>query len=324
MTEMSFAEAIRYTLRMEMRADPSVFLIGLDIGGLGGIFKTTAGLLEEFGDERVMDAPLSESAIVGAAVGAAMMGLRPVVELLFADFFTIAMDQVVNHAAKIHYLSGGHFSVPLVIRAAFGYGAGAHHSQSAEPWLLNVPGLKIVIPSTPADACGLLMSSIRDNGPVIFLEHRKLYAMRGLVPIDDVTPIPIGTADIKRSGSDLTLIGTGAMVHRALAAAERVKQEDNIDVEVIDLRTVRPLDKKLILDSVTKTSRLMIVEETTGVGGVGSEVAAVAAQEALGYLDAPIRRISAPDTPIPVSNILLDHYVPSEERIVQAAREICL
>ncbi len=318
MAEMTYAEAIRLTLQEEMRADPRVFLIGTDVGKHGGLFKLSHGLYAEFGERRVIDTPVSEAAAVGAGVGAALMGLRPIVDLHYSDFLAIAMDQVVTNAATMHYLSNGCLRVPMVIMGTYGSGAGAHHSRLPEAWFLNVPGLKIVMPATPADARGLLKSSIADDNPVIFLEHRKLLSTRGPIDVENGGAIPLGVAEAKRCGGDLTLVARGLMTHRALAAADRVKREAGFDVEVIDLRTVRPLDVQTILESVAKTSRLMVVEESPALGGVGSDVIALVAEQALGYLDAPVCRVTAPDTPVPMSEMLLEYYVPSEAKIAEA------
>ena len=323
MREIMYRDAIREALAEEMRRDPRVFLMGEDLAQHGGNFLVTTGLFGEFGEDRVFDTPLSESAIVGAGVGAAMMGLRPVVEVMFADFVTIAMDAIVNHAAKVNYMSGGQVTAPMVIRlAAYGAGrrSGAHHSQSVESLLTNVPGLTIVAPSTAYDAKGLLKAAIRTPNPVVFLEHKMLYAKKGNVP-DGEYLIPLGVADIKRAGINLTLVAFGRMVDVALAAA-RTLDKEGISAEVIDLRSLQPLDEETILASVQKTGHLVIVHEAPVRGGFGGEVAAVVAEKALGYLDAPILRVGAPWVPVPFSPTLEDAYVPQEADVLDAARSI--
>lgn len=319
MREITYREAIREALREEMARDDNVFVMGEDVAEYGGAFKVTSGLLEEFGADRIFDTPLSESAIVGAGVGASLMGMRPVVEVMFADFVGVAMDAIVNHAAKVNYLYGGTVSAAMVIRMAYGAGLskGAHHSQSVESWLANVPGLTIVMPSTPYDAKGLLKAAIRLNNPVIYLEHKSLYNKKGKVPLDDYV-IPIGKAAVVRPGGDLTIVASGAMVHRSLSAAD-ILQADGIESEVIDIRSIQPLDEDTILDSVRKTSRLVVVHEAPKRGGYGGEIAAVVAEKAFGFLDAPIMRIGAPWTPVPYSPPLEAGYIPSEQQIVDAA-----
>jgi pyruvate dehydrogenase E1 component beta subunit len=320
MREITYREAIREALREEMRRDDRVFILGEDVAVPGGIFKVTQGLLAEFGPERIFDTPLSESAIVGAAVGASLMGMRPVAEVMFADFTTIAMDAIVNHAAKIHYMSGGEVSAPLVVRMAYGAGPkwGSHHTQSVESWLANVPGLTIVMPSTPYDAKGLLKAAIRTPNPVVFLEHKLLYNKKGEVPEGEYIVL-IGKADIKRPGDGVTIVASGMMVDRALGAARTLAQE-GVSAEVIDLRSVQPLDEETILASVEKTGRIVIVHEAPVRGGFGGEIAAVVASKALGFLDAPIQRVGGPWTPVPFGPILVDAYVPKEADIIQAVR----
>jgi pyruvate/2-oxoglutarate/acetoin dehydrogenase E1 component len=319
MSEISYRDAIREALQEEMKRDESVFIMGEDVADYGGAFRVTDGMLAEFGAGRIFDTPLSESAIMGAAVGAALMGMRPVVELMFADFVGIAMDAIVNHAAKTNYLYGGKLSAPVVVRIAYGagLGKGAQHSQSVESWLANVPGLTIVMPSTPYDAKGLLKSAIRIPNPVIYLEHILLYNTKGEVP-DTEYFVTIGEADIKREGDDLTLVASGAMVTRSLAAAQILEQK-GISAEVIDLRSIQPMDEKTILDSVRKTGRLVIVHEAPVRGGYGGEIAAVVAEKALGFLDAPIHRVGAPWTPVPFNPVLEAAYIPTESEIVDAA-----
>ncbi|MFI5342223.1 MAG: alpha-ketoacid dehydrogenase subunit beta [Candidatus Methylomirabilales bacterium] len=320
MRELTYREAIREALREEMRRDDRVFILGEDVAAAGGVFKVTQGLLAEFGPERVIDTPLSESVLVGAAVGAALMGMRPVAEIMFADFTTIAMDAIVNHSAKIHYMSGGEVSAPVVVRMAYGAGPkwGSHHTQSVESWLANVPGLTIVMPATPSDAKGLLKAAIRTPNPVIFLEHKMLYGKKGEVPEGEHL-VPIGKADIKRPGDGVTIVASGMMVDRALGAARTLAGE-GLSAEVIDLRSVQPLDEETILDSVEKTGRLVIVHEAPVRGGFGGEVAAVVANKALGFLDAPIQRVGGPWTPVPFGPILTDAYLPKEADIIQAVR----
>jgi len=320
MREIMYRDAIREALAEEMRRDPHVFLMGEDVAEHGGNFLVTTGLYAEFGEERIFDTPLSESALVGAGVGAAMLGMRPVVEVMFADFVTIAMDAIVNHAAKVYYMSGGAVTAPLVIRlAAYGAGrrSGAHHSQSIESYLTNVPGLTIVMPSTAYDAKGLLKTAIRSPNPVLFLEHKMLYAKKGEVPEGEYL-LPIGVADIKRQGSNLTLVSFGRMVDVSLAAAKTLEAQ-GVNAEVIDLRSLQPLDEDSILASVKKTGHLVIVHEAPVRGGFGGEVAAVVAEKALGYLDAPIKRVGAPWVPVPFSPPLEDAYVPQEADVIKAA-----
>ena len=323
MREIMYRDAIREALAEEMRRDSSVFLMGEDVAEHGGNFLATVGLYNEFGQQRVFDTPLSESAIVGAGVGAAMMGMRPVVEIMFADFVTIAMDAIVNHAAKVNYMSGGEVTAPMVIRlAAYGAGrrSGAHHSQSIESLLTNVPGLTIVVPSTAYDVKGLLKTSIRLQNPVLFIEHKMLYAKKGEVPEGEYL-LPIGVADLKRAGTDLTIVSYGRMVDVSLAAA-RTLEKEGVSAEVIDLRSLQPLDEETILASVRKTGHLLIVHEAPVRGGFGGEVAAVVAEKALGYLDAPIRRVGAPWVPVPFSPTLEDAYVPKEVDVVKASQAV--
>jgi pyruvate dehydrogenase E1 component beta subunit len=320
MREITYREAIREALREEMRRDDRVFVMGEDVAVYGGLFKVTEGLLAEFGPERIFDTPLSESAIVGAAVGASLMGMRPVAEVMFADFTTVAMDAIVNHAAKINYMSGGETPAPLVLRMAYGAGPrwGSHHTQSVESWIANVPGLTIVMPATPYDAKGLLKAAIRTPNPVIFLEHKLLYGKKGEVPEGDYI-VPIGKAEIKRPGDAVTVVASGLMVDRALDAA-RTLAEEGISAEVIDLRSVQPLDEDTILASVEKTGRLVIVHEAPVRGGFGGEIAAVVANKGLGFLDAPIERVGAPWTPVPFGQLLVNAYVPKEDDIIRAVR----
>jgi len=323
MRELTYAEAIREALRQEMRRDERVLLLGEDLGVYGGAFGVTYGLLEEFGEERVRDTPISEAAIVGAAVGAALTGMRPVAEIMFMDFITIAMEELVNQGAKLRFMFGGKAKVPMVLRTAAGAGTGAaaQHSQSLEAWLVHVPGLKVVMPSTPYDAKGLLLASIRDDNPVIFVEHKLLYKTRGPVPEEGYT-IPLGVADIKREGKDVTIIATSVMVLRALQAAEELAKE-GIEAEVVDPRTLKPFDAETVNRSVMKTGRALIVHEAPLTGGVGAEIAArIAEGPAFDYLDAPIRRLAGLDIPIPYNRNLEYHTVPQVENIIEAAREL--
>ena len=323
--EISYLEAVGEALSQEMRRDPEVFLLGEDVGVYGGAFGASRGMLEEFGPERVRDTPISEAAIAGAATGAALMGMRPVMEIMFMDFLTISMNQLVNQAAKIHFMFGGKANVPMVARAPAGSGTGAaaQHSQSLEAWFINVPGIKVVVPSTPYDVKGLLISSIRDNNPVLFMEHKLLYGTKGPVPEDPYT-IPLGQAEVKREGRDLTILAYSIMVPRALEAAEQLAAE-SIEIEVVDPRTLKPLDKDTIVQSVAKTGRVLIAHEAPQTGGFGGELAAVIAEsQAFDYLDAPIRRLCGRDVPIPYNRTLERSVVPQVEDIVAAARELAL
>ena len=323
MREISYRDALREALREEMIRDPTVFLIGEDIGRYwGGAFKVTKGLAEEFGDERVRDTPISENAIIGVAVGAAITGMRPVAEIMFGDLTALAMDQIANQAAKIRYMFGGQAKVPLVIRTPFGGGVNiaAHHSQSLEAWFMHVPGLQVVVASTPYDAKGLLKTAIRNDNPVVFCEHKLLYPLTGPVPEEEYT-IPFGVADVKREGTDVTVVATLYMVHKALAAAEILAKE-GISVEVVDPRTLVPLDKETITESVRKTGRVVIVTEDCKTAGVSAELAALIAEEALDYLDAPVKRVTTFDVPIPFSPPLENFVIPDEKRIIKAIKEI--
>jgi len=326
MREMTFLEAINEALHEEMARDERVFIMGEDIRigyGKGGAFGATKDLFTKFGPERVIDMPISESAIAGTAVGAALWGMRPIAEIMFSDFLTLAMDHIANSAAKMRYAYAGEAIVPVVFRMACGAGVGAalHHSQSPEAWITNVPGLKVVMPSTPHDAKGLLKSAIRDDNPVVFFEHKLLYSrLKGMVPEEEYL-VPLGKADIKRAGEDLTIIATGAMVHQALSAADILGQE-GIKAEVLDPRTLVPLDRQAILESVEKTGRVVIVHEAPKTGGMGGEIAALIAEEAFYSLDAPIKRVGAPFTPVPAHPILEKFYLPNAEKIVAAAKEL--
>jgi pyruvate/2-oxoglutarate/acetoin dehydrogenase E1 component len=314
---MTYIEAIADGLREAMRADPSVILLGEDIGAYGGAFKVTKGFLEEFGASRVIDMPISEAGTVGAAVGAALLGLRPVVEMQFADFISNAFTQIVNVAATSAYRAGG--CVPIVVRAPCGAGThgGSFHSQSVEAYFFHTPGLKIVMPSTPADARGLLLAAVADPNPVLYLEHKALYrSQRG--PVDEgVTPMPLGRAAIRRPGRDLTVVTYGMMVHRCLEAAERAAPE-GIEAEVLDLRTLLPLDIETVAGSVERTNRVLVVHEDRLRGGLGAEIAAYLGEHVFTSLDAPVSRIGAPDVPVPYAPVLESAYLPDADRIYRA------
>ena len=321
MSTMTFMQALHSALKLEMERDPSIYLAGEDI--TIGTFRVTAGLVEEFGERRVRDTPISESAIVGSAVGAAVCGLRPVIELMFVDFIGVSLDQLFNQAAKMKYMFGGRARLPIVMRANFGAGMGAaaQHSQSLEAWFMHVPGLKVVMPSTPYDAKGLLISAIRDDNPVVFLEHKGLYfTATGEVP-DEAYTIPLGQADVKRVGEDVTVVATAKMVSQALAAAE-VLAGEGISVEVVDPRTLSPLDEQTILASVKKTNRLVVVHEEVKFAGSGAEIAAMVAEKGFDDLDAPIVRVGAPFTPVPFSPPLEKAFLPKTEDILVAVKKV--
>lgn len=321
MPPVTYLEAIRQALAEEMERDPAVVLLGEDIGVYGGAFKVTAGLLEKFGWERVIDTPISETAIVGAAVGMSYLGLRPVVEMQFIDFIASAFNHITNYAAKSHYLRGA--PVPMVIRGPAGGGVhgGPFHSANPEMYFVHTPGLKVVYPATAYDAKGLLKSAVRDNNPVLFFEHKLLYRrIKEELPADDYT-LPIGKAAICRAGRDLTIVTYAAMVHASLEAADRLAQE-GIEAEVIDLRTLTPLDSQAIMESVRRTNRLLVVHEDTRTGGIAGEIAALVMESAFDDLDAPVRRVTALDTPVPFSPPLEEHFLPNAERIAAAAREL--
>jgi pyruvate dehydrogenase E1 component beta subunit len=320
--ELSYAEAIAEALRAEMRLDPRVFVMGEDVGAFGGLFGATKGLLEEFGPERVRDTPISEAALIGAGVGAAITGMRPMVEIQFMDFTACAMDQIVNQAAKIRFMLGGKAQVPLVIRTPYGTGLklASQHSQSLEAWFAHVPGLLVVMPSTPADAKGLLVTALRGRNPVMFLEHKLLYPTRGPVPEAQYT-LSLGAADVKRPGRDVTIVATGLMVHRSLAAAE-VLAGGGIEAEVVDPRTLVPLDTAAIIGSVRKTGRLVVVHEAVKRGGFGGEIAGIIAEEAFDWLDAPIKRVAGSNVPIAFNETLERHAVPGQDDIVAAVRQL--
>lgn len=319
MREITYAEAIREAMSEEMRRDENVIFVGEDIGLYGGAFGVSVGMFEEFGPDRVKDTPISEAAIAGLAVGAAATGLRPIAEVMFMDFVTLMMDQIVNQAAKMRYMYGGKAQVPMVVRfpAGSGTGAAAQHSQSLEAWLCHVPGLKVVAPSTPEDAKGLLKSAIRDDNPVMFIEQKLLYRKKGPVREGEYT-IPLGVADIKKQGRDVTVITYGRMLERVLRVAEELEDE-GISVEVVDPRTLVPLDKAAIIDSVKKTGRAIVVHEACKTGGYGGEIASMIAEsEAFDYLDAPVLRVAGLDTPVPYNPELEKAIVPSENQIKDA------
>ena len=321
--ELTFAEAVREALAEEMRRDPNVFVMGEDVAEAGTPFKVLSGLVEEFGKERVMDTPISEPGFTGMGVGAAITGMRPVIDIMFGDFLTLTMDQIVNQAAKIHYMSGGKMKAPIVFRTTMGATrrSGAQHSQSLQAWVSHVPGLKVVIPSTPYDAKGLLKTAIRDDNPVVFIEDKMIFKMKGPVPAEEYT-IPFGVADIKRKGDDITLVATSSMVQIALGAAEKLSQI-GISAEVIDPRTTSPLDKQAFIESAKKTSRAIVIDEGYEDYGVTAEIASVIAHGAFYYLDAPVTRMGAMDVPIPFSPALEDLTVPTEETVFQMAKMLC-
>jgi pyruvate dehydrogenase E1 component beta subunit len=324
MVKMTYREAVAKALADEMRSDPNVIFFGEDVAEAGGVFKVTPGLYEEFGPNRVRDTPISEQAILGSALGAAITGLRPVAELMFADFVPVAMDQIANQIAKYRYMSGGQFKVPLTVRAAQGGGAGfgTQHSQCAESWLMNFPGLKVVVPSTPEDMYGLLRGAIREDNPVFVLEHKGLYALNGEVP-DSTQPMPLGRAKIVREGSDVTVVATQLMTHRSLEAAELLAKE-GISAEVIDLRCMAPLDKDTILNSLAKTSRLVVVEEAPHSAGWGGDIVSLAADEGIYWLDAPVKRVNMGQALIAYSPPLEDAVIPNVKRIADAVRDVLI
>ena len=321
MAELSYRDAVAYGIAQEMRRDPQLVMLGEDIAGAGGVFKTTVGLLDEFGPTRVRDTPISEQAILGAAMGAAMTGVPVIAEIMFSDFLAVCFDIVANEMAKSRYMTGGQMSVPVVVRTANGGGSrfGAQHSQSVENWCMMIPGLKVVAPSTPADVVGLMAASIRDRDPVVFFEHKSLMATKGEVPDGEIVD-ELGKAKTVREGTDATIVSLAYMVPRALEAADRLA-EDGISAEVIDLRTLVPLDTAAILDSVAKTSRVFTVEENPRLCGWGAEIASIVAHEAFWDLDGPVVRITTPHIPLPAAEALEDMAIPSVERIVQTVKE---
>lgn len=317
MAELTYRDAVAAGISQEMARDPNVVFLGEDIGAAGGVFKATVGLLDRFGPKRVRDTPISEQAILGAAMGAAMTGLRPIAEIMFSDFLAVCWDIVANQMAKTRYMTNGQLSVPLVIRTANGGGSrfGAQHSQSLENWAMAVPGLKVVAPSNSADVIGLLAAAVRDPDPVLFFEHKSLYALKGAVP-DGEHVDRLGTAKVLRQGSDVTLVALAAMVPRALAAADRLAREHGVSATVVDVRSLVPLDTQTILSEVTKTGRLVTVEENPQLCGWGAEIAAIAANEIFYDLDGPVLRITTPHIPLPSADNLEDAVVPTVDRIV--------
>jgi pyruvate dehydrogenase E1 component beta subunit len=322
MREITFAEAIRETLTQQMNADDRIFMLGQEIGIYGGTYGVTDGLIEKLGSDRLMDTPISEQAITGIGIGAALVGLRPIVEIMFSDFMLLPFDQIANQAAKIRYMFGGQAKVPLVIRTPCGGGLGmaAQHSQNLESLFMYIPGLKVVFPSTPYDLKGLLSSSIKDENPVLIFEHKVLYLKKGPVP-EEPYDIPLGVADIKREGSDVTVVATSIMVHKVLKVAEKLSAE-GIEIEVIDPRTIKPLDTELIFSSVKKTNRVVLVEEAHYTGGFTCFLASEIGTKCFDYLDAPVTRVTSLDCPIPYEHNLEDHVIPNEEKIENAIKEI--
>jgi pyruvate/2-oxoglutarate/acetoin dehydrogenase E1 component len=324
MAVMTYREALNMALREEMRRDPNVFVIGEEVGLYEGAYKVTQGLLKEFGPQRIVDTPIAESGFTGVGIGAAMVGLRPVVEMMTFNFALLALDQIVNSAAKINYMSGGQFNVPIVIRGPGGPAAqlAAQHSQSMETYFYHVPGLKVVRPTTPADAKGLLKSSIRDDNPVIFIEAETLYNVKGEVPEDPDFLIPLGQAIVRREGTDVTVIAYMGMMYRAMEAAEELEKE-GISVELVDPRTLRPMDTETIIKSVRKTHRVVVVEAGAGFAGMGSEIAASVTEQAFDDLDAPVERVTGANAPMPYARNLEKLKTPSKDRIIAAIRRVC-
>ncbi len=319
--EITYGEAVKEAIAVEMRRDERVILMGEDVGAAGSVFKILLGLHEEFGSERVIDTPIAEAGYVGLGVGAALTGMRPIVDIMFGDFMALAMDQIVNQAAKLRYMSGGQASVPLTIRTTMGAGrsSAAQHSQSLHAWASHIPGLKVALPSTPQDVLGLLPTAVRDDNPVLFFEDKMMYAVKGSAP-ESVDPIPFGVADVKREGSDVTLIATSSMVLVALAAAETLADE-GISCEVVDPRTMVPLDRDCLVESVSKTGHAVIIDEGCKSFGVGAELASAVYEGAFDYLDAPIVRLGAMDVPVPFSKPLEDATIPNEADVIGAVKE---
>ena len=322
MRELSYSDALREALREEMLRDSNVILLGEEIGVFNGVYKATRGLLDEFGPDRVRDTPISEAAIAGAAVGLALAGFKPVAEIMYMDFLTICMDQLVTQAAKMRFMSGGQLSVPMVLRTQYSLGRqhGSQHSQFTPSWFFQAPGLKVAIPSNPYDAKGLLKAAIREQNPVLFLECGLLYRTKGPVPEEEYL-IPLGQADVKKKGEDVTIVGVSRMVGESLAAADRL-EKDGISAEVIDVRTLQPLDLNTIIESVKRTSKLIIACDDVKTGGVGAEISASVNENAFDYLDAPIKRVECPATPVPFSPPLEQLYMPNADRVVEAVKEI--
>jgi len=321
--ELTLAQAIREALAEELRRDPTVYIMGEDVAEAGTPFKVLSGLVEEFGPQRIIDSPISEAGITGLGVGAAMTGMRPVVDIMFGDFIGLIMDQLANQAAKVHYMSGGKLKVPLVVRTTLGATrrSAAQHSQSLHAWVSHIPGLKVALPSTPYDAKGLLKTAIRDDNPVVFFEDKMMYQLKGPVPEEEYT-IPFGVADVKRAGTDITLVATSSMVQVALAAADNLEQL-GISAEVVDPRTMFPLDKETLIASAQKTSRAIVVDEGYERYGVTAELAAVIAEGAFYYLDAPVKRMGAMDVPVPFSPVLEDQTVPTPATVTEMAKTLC-
>jgi len=324
MAQLTYREAVAAGMQQEMRRDPNVVFLGEDVAAAGGVFKTTVGLLEEFGPKRVRDTPISEQAILGAAMGAAMTGLRPIAEIMFSDFFAVCWDIVANEIAKTRYMTDGQVTLPLVIKSGNGAGArfGAQHSQAVENWAMAVPGLKVVAPAFPADVKGLMAAAIRDNDPVLFFESKSLYAVKGEVP-DGEHIVPLGKANVIRQGTDVTIVALALMVPRALKAADMLKEQHGIDATVIDLRSLVPLDTQTILTEVAKTGRLVTVEENPRLCGWGAEISSIVSEELFWDLDGPIVRVTTPHIPLSAANNLEDMQLPNPERIVASVRQLC-
>ncbi len=322
--KVTYLEAIGQAIREEMLRDEAVFLLGEDVGAYGGAFKVSAGLMAEFGPERVIDTPMAEAAIIGSAVGAALMGMRPIAEMQFIDFITCGFDQIINMASKMYWRVG--MPVPMVIRGPSGGGTkgGPFHSTSPEAWFFHTPGMKVVVPSTAYDAKGMLKAAIRDNNPVLYLEHKLLYRLPELreeLPLDDYI-VPLGKAIVRRDGEDMTILTYGAMVHQCLKAAQTLEEEDDLEAEVMDLRSLSPLDRESIQESVKRTNKVLIVHEDTLTGGIGAELSAILAEDLFEYLDGPITRVAAPDVPFPYAPLLEEAYLPNAEKILTAARKL--
>jgi len=322
MREISLAQAVNEALAEELRRDPAVFLIGEDVAEAGTPFKVTSGLVQEFGPERVLDSPISEAGITGIGLGAAMTGMRPVVDIMFGDFLTLVMDQLANQAAKVHYMSGGRLKAPLTVRTTLGATrrSAAQHSQSLHAWVSHVPGLKVVLPSTPYDAKGLLKTAIRDDNPVVFFEDKMMFAVKGSVPDGEYT-IPFGAADVKREGEDVTIVATSSMVYVALEAAEQLAEE-GVSAEVVDPRTLVPLDRETLVASAKKTGRVVVVDEGHTSYGASAELAAVIAEDAFYWLEAPVRRAAAMDVPVPFSPVLEDQTVPTPDSVASISKSL--
>jgi acetoin:2,6-dichlorophenolindophenol oxidoreductase subunit beta len=321
--EITYSEALREALLEEMRRDERVMVMGEDVGIYDGVFKVTKGFLKEFGEARVRDTPISENAIAGAGLGAAIAGLKPVIEIMYMDFINEACDQIINHVPKVHFMSGGKLKAPLIIRTQFSLGrsTGAQHSQMMASFFMNTPGIYVAVPSTPYDAKGLLKEAIHGEDPVLFVECGQLYTTKGPVPEEEYT-IPFGRADVKREGSDVTIVAISNMVLKALSAAETLKKESGINVEVLDPRTLNPLDKRALVKSLQKTGRVVTVEPAPKTSGVGAEISATLMEEGFDYLDAPVTRVACPDTPAPFSPPLQDAYVPNEKRVIEAVKSV--